>query len=422
MKEKMEGFLQGYRVLDLTDERGHLCGRILGDMGADVIKIEPPGGDPARNRGPFYHDEPHPEKGLYWFFANANKRGITLNLKTIDGREIFRQLVKGADVIIESFRPAYIEELGLDYPSLTRIKPDIILSSITPFGQDGPYAHYRVTDLVAASMGGMVYVHGDEDRAPVRISVPQAYFLGSQHAAMGTLTALYDRELTGEGQMVDTSIQEAIVYTLTYHLQAWEQRQAKRVRGGPFFNRPRPLPLGPLKARQIFRCRDGLVALSFQGGVRTGVKSSRQLVAWANKEGYALKIRDFDWETWDSSTMEQSDQDLLDEEISRFLLTKTKYELLQGAAKRRILLAPLSTAADLPQNPQLAFRNFWVEVFHPELNDTLTYPGPFVKVDQCLQQIHVSAPGIGEHNREIYGGELGLSIEKRSLLKGQGVI
>ena len=202
----MEGFLEGYRILDLTDAKGHLCGRILGDMGADVIKIEPPGGDPVRNRGPFYHDEPHPERDLNWFFANANKRGITLDLKTIDGLEIFKRLVGGAEVIIESFPPGYMEELGLDYASLIGIKPDIIFSSITPFGQDGPYAHYRVTDLVAASMGGMVYVHGDADRVPVRISVPHAYFLGSQHAAMGTITALYDRELTGEGQLVETSI------------------------------------------------------------------------------------------------------------------------------------------------------------------------------------------------------------------------
>jgi crotonobetainyl-CoA:carnitine CoA-transferase CaiB-like acyl-CoA transferase len=420
--EEMKGFLEGYRILDLTDEMGHLCGRILGDMGADVIKIEPPGGDPARNSGPFYHDDPHPEKGLYWFYANANKRGITLNLKMVDGRDIFRQLVKDADVIIESFQPSYLEKLSLGYSSLTEIKPDIILSSITPFGQGGPYAHYRVTDLIAASMGGMVYVHGDEDRAPVRISVPQVWFLGGQHAAMGTITALYHRELTGEGQMMDTSIQEAVVYTLTYHLQVWEQRQAKRVRGGPFFKRPRPLPLGPLKARQIFPCQDGEVALSFQGSTRAGIKSCQQLIAWANEEGHALGIRDFDWGTWDSSTMEQSEQDFLDKEISEFLLTKTKDELLRGAVERRILLAPLSTAADLPRNPQLASRNFWVELFHPELDDTLTYPGPFVKVDQCPQRIHRRAPGIGEHNRDIYGDELGMSNEKLGLLKAQGVI
>ena len=185
----MEGFLEGYRILDLTDEKGHLCGRILGDMGADVIKIEPPEGDTSRRIGPFYHDEPHPEKSLYWFFTNANKRGITLNLETVDGREIFKQLAKGADLIIESFRPKFMEELGLDYSALTRIKPDIILTSITPFGESGPYTNYKVTDIVAVSMGGMAYIHGNEDRAPVRISAPQACFLGAQHAAMGAVSA-----------------------------------------------------------------------------------------------------------------------------------------------------------------------------------------------------------------------------------------
>ena len=146
------------------------------------------------------------------------------------------------------------------------------------------------------------------------------------------------------------------------------------------------------------------------------------MVAWANEEGYALELRDYNWEMWSQDKVEQSDQDIIESEISSFLLTKTKAELLEGAARRRILLGPVSTMADLPQNPQLAFRDFWVKVFHPELDDTLTYPGPWVKVAQCPQQIHRRAPSIGEHNREIYEGELGLSNAELCLLKSQGVI
>ena len=152
------------------------------------------------------------------------------------------------------------------------------------------------------------------------------------------------------------------------------------------------------------------------------MKSSRAMVAWANEEGYALKLQDYKWETWSSATIEQSEQDLLQGEISSFLLTKTKAELLEEAARRRILLAPVYTVADLPKNPQLTFREFWGKVFHPELNDTLTYPGPSVRVPQCPQQIYRRAPTIGEHNQEIYEAELGLSDEELSLLKGQGVI
>jgi len=418
----MEGFLEGYRILDLTDERGHLCGRILGDMGADVIKIEPPGGDPSRHNGPYYHDEIHPEKSLYWFCANANKRGITLNLRTVDGCKILKHLTKRADLIIESFSPGFMEKLGLSYASIAEVKPDIILTSITPFGQNGPYALYEVTDIVAAAMGGMASTFGDEDRPPVRITAPQTYFLGSQHAAAGSLCALYHRELTGEGQQVDTSIQEAVIFTLTYYLQRWEHSKVNHMRSSTSFRRPRPPPQSPLKTRQIYSCRDGEIALTFTGGNRAAIKSSYALVAWANEEGHAPQIRDYNWEAWDSASISQSEQNFMESEISPFLLTKTKAALFENAIKRRLLLAPVSTVADLPQNPQLFFRNFWVNVFHPELNDTLTYPGPSVKVDQCPQQIHRRAPMIGEHNQEIYEGELALSKEKLSRLKSQGVI
>src|SRR3990170_4141548 len=130
MAQKTEGMLRPYRVLDLTDEKGLLCGKILGDLGADVIKIERPGGDVARSVGPFYHDELHPEKSLYWFALNTSKRGITLNIETVDGQEIFKKLVKTADFVIESFQPGYLDKLSLGYSMLEKLNPGIILVSI----------------------------------------------------------------------------------------------------------------------------------------------------------------------------------------------------------------------------------------------------------------------------------------------------
>jgi len=153
-----EGLLSGYRVLDLTDEKGLICGKILSDRGADVIKIERPGGDPARNIGPFYKDIPDPQKSLSWFFTNLNKRGITLNIETADGREILKRLVKTAHFVIESFEPGYMEGLGLGYCDLEKINPGIVMTPITPFGQTGPHAHYQATDIVLWSMGGMQYM------------------------------------------------------------------------------------------------------------------------------------------------------------------------------------------------------------------------------------------------------------------------
>jgi len=146
--------LSPYRILDLSGEQGLLCGKILGDLGADVIKIERPGGDPARRLGPFYHDDPHPEKSLFWFALNTSKRGITLNIEDVAGRDIFRNLVKTADFVIETFSPGYLDRLGLGYRDLEKINPAVILVSITPFGQAGPYKDYKSSDIVAWAMGG----------------------------------------------------------------------------------------------------------------------------------------------------------------------------------------------------------------------------------------------------------------------------
>ena len=140
--------LSCYRVLDLSNEKGFLCGRALGDFGADVIKIERPGGEPGRNIGPFYHDEVDPEKSLYWFAVNAGKRGITLDIETADGREILKELLKKADFLIESFRPGYMDSIGLGYDELSRLNSGLVMTSITPFGQTGPWADYQADDIV----------------------------------------------------------------------------------------------------------------------------------------------------------------------------------------------------------------------------------------------------------------------------------
>ena len=154
-KEKgAEGILTGYRVLDLTDEKGVYCGKVLGDYGADVIKIEPPGGDAARDKRPFYKGNPDRQKSLFWFYMNTSKRGITLNLETADGRELFKKLVRSAHFVIESFTPGTMSRLGLSYPDLEKINPGLVMTSITPYGQKGPYARYKATDIHMAAMGG----------------------------------------------------------------------------------------------------------------------------------------------------------------------------------------------------------------------------------------------------------------------------
>ena len=169
-EENYTGMLSPYRALDLTDEKGLLCGKILADLGVDVIKIEKPGGDSTRTIGPYYHDEADPEKSLYWFSYNTNKRGITLDIEKSEGQEIFRELVKNIDIVIESFPPGYMKKLGLDYLELEKINPGIIHASITPYGQTGPYKDLKYSDLTLYAMGGYMSTIGYDDRSPVRIS------------------------------------------------------------------------------------------------------------------------------------------------------------------------------------------------------------------------------------------------------------
>src|SRR5215216_5033435 len=192
--------LSPYRVLDLTTERGLLCGQILGDLGADVIKVEPLGGSPARRLGPFYQDQPHPDRSLYWWAYNRNKRSITLAIDTSEGQAILRRLVGKAHFFIESDNPGSLAKRGLGYADLAALNPALVYVSITPFGQDGPKANYAESDLIILAAGGPLILTGDEDRAPVRVSVPQAYLHASGQAAVAALIAHHERQRSGQGQ------------------------------------------------------------------------------------------------------------------------------------------------------------------------------------------------------------------------------
>jgi len=414
--------LAGYRVLDLTDEKGQLCGKLLGDLGADVIKVEPPGGDPARNTGPFYKEIPNPEKSLFWFYTNLHKRSITLNLETSDGKEIFRRLVKSAHFVVESFEPGYMESLGLDYAELEKINPGIIMTSITPFGQTGPYAHYRATDIVGVAMGGMVYIYGEMDRPPNRLSCPQFYFLGGLHGATGSMVAHYYRELTGEGQHVDVSCQQAVVLSLMIVAEIWDMLKYSYRGMGPFYAGARPGGL-PLFSQVIYPCKDGHVFLLVTGASQAGmVSSSRALVEMANREGMALELKDYPWQTIDAATISQEELTRLTDAIAGFIKTKTKAELSSLALEKGILLAPLTTVKDVVESPQFAARGFWQEVEHPELGAAITYPGYPIKMSEAPYRVQRRAPLIGEHNQEIYEEELGFSREQLGILKNGGVI
>ncbi len=418
-KEQKELALGPYRALDLTDEKGFLCGKILGDLGADVIKVERPGGEPSRRTGPFYKDIPDPEKSLYWFAYNSNKRGITLNIETQDGREIFKRLVKKADFVIESFPPGYMEQLGLSYSTLSNINPGIIMTSISHFGQAGPYKDYKGCDIVDWAMSGFMIVCGDRDRPPVRISSPQAYLHGGMHAAVGTMMALHHRQLTGEGQQVDVSIQQSAA-RLAYNVRPlWEFNKEFLYRRGRM--QERRGAAGVTVRPQIFPCKGGAVSFLLVGG-GGGAATNRALLQWMEEEGMADDfLRGCDWANLDLDRLPQEFLDQVTERYERFFIRHTSAELYQGAKERRIMLYPVANIKEAVENPQLAGRGFWEEVEHPELGTTLTYPGAFIKAAETPINIRRRAPLIGEHNEEIYR-ELGISREELLTLKQGNII
>ena len=409
--------LSGCRALDLTDEKGFLCGKILADLGVDVIKVERPGGDPSRRIGPFWQDMPDPEKSLYWFAYNSNKRGITLNIEMSDGKQIFKELVRKSDFIIESFEPGYMEKLGMDYLSLTSLKKDIILTSITPFGQTGPYKDYKASDIVLMGMAGQLFLTGDSDRAPVNISIPQACLHAGADAAVGTMIAYHYRKKTGEGQHVDVSLQQSAAWFLATTIPHWEIDRVILGRVGTF----RSGSGSGTVQRQVWPCKDGYVFFFMMGG-QQGAKQCRPLVRWMEEEGAGDEfLRTFEWERFDRATATQELIDKISKPIADFFLARTKKEALDAAVSRIIPICPLLSMQDILNDPNLAVRGYWSQIEHPELNTSIPYPKQFVRSSENDIITRFRAPLIGEHNREIYG-EIGLSRQEIIVLKEAGVV
>lgn len=407
------GMLSPYRVLDLADEQGYFCGKMLADIGADVIKIEPHDGDPSRRIGPFFHDEPDPEKSLSWIAFNAGKRSITLNLDHNDGRQIFNTLVKTADFVIESFPPGYMEKLGYSYVELEKVNPRVILVSISPFGQAGPYRNYKGTDLITWGMSGNMYHIGDVDRAPLAIGYDwQSYLNAAGEAAVGAILALYHRSITGQGQWVDISTEEAVARLNSIGASWLEVAKRPQGRGGSVESQ--------LQLPRKWRCKDGWIVFTYWGGPM-GNKENPKLIDWMDKEGMATDyLKTYDWILLNPATITPEMLKNLEEPTRVFFQSHTKDEIFTEALKREIMAYPVSTPADLLGDIQLAARDFWIKFTHPKLKADITYPGAFARISATPPVVPRRAPDIGEHNREIYEGELGISLESiKKLMKNK---
>jgi benzylsuccinate CoA-transferase BbsE subunit len=421
--------LDDIRILDLAGEPGMYCGKLLAELGADVLKIEPPGGDPARRIGPFFHDEVDPNKSLYFFGLNSSKRAITLDIASVDGQALLKRLAATADVVVETFPPGYLESIGLGYDSLSQIKPDIILCSISGFGQWGPHSHYKAPDIVAVAMSGMMHLAGFPGEAPDQPYGNQAYYCASIQACTGILMALLNRDATGQGQQVEVSMQEALLMNQETAMQYWDIRKELRGRVG----NERRLP-----AVGVYECRDGYVA--FMVGIPGFGAPWPALTRWMVDEGKAEDLLEERWQDLfgqlDMRLIAElyfgSDAELvatwvprlthIDEVLVRFIKNYTKAQLYEEGQRRGLLVAPVNNPQDLFENPQLNYRRWFTPVEHPELATTITYPGPPYRLSETPWHIRHRPPRIGEHNQEVYCGELGLSQEQLATLADAGVI
>lgn len=380
-----EGPLEGLRVLDLCEGQGALCARILADLGADVVKVEPPAGDPSRR------------DGLAWVAVNANKRGVTAELATADGRARFLRLAAAADVVVESFAPGRLASLGLGFPTLAGANPRLVLVSITPYGQDGPLAAAPASDLEVTAASGALSLAGDPGGPPLRTTLPQSGLWAGMYGAAGALAALAARERTGRGQHVDTSMQSAMATVLPPAPLWWDVVGDEHTRTGPYL-------LGRsvvgARFRNLWPSADGYVAFALQGGA-IGRHTGRELARWMGERApLPAALAAVDWDTFDNARLSQAQVDELETAVGPFLASLTKAEFYAGCVARGMLGYPVSNAADIQADPQLEARGFWQELRLADAGPAYRFPGGFALFDGARPSLRRGAPRVGEDDAD----------------------
>ncbi len=403
----------------MADEKGQLCTRLLGELGADVIKVEPPReGDPTRQNGPFFRGESGPEKSLYWWTMNAGKRSITLQLKLAGGREILRRLIAASDIIVETLPPGRAAEVGLDYASVETANPGAILVSITNFGQTGPYKDWQATDIVGVAAGGHMYLNGDTEHGPVRTSAPQAYTQVNSQAAVGAMTALYARGVNGGvGQHVDVSMQEAVANAMDNAQATWDIRRVNL--SGPGLRR---FNTAYTSLKYLYEARDGWLAALNAGGLQG--PASGAMIDWFAESGEDGGLATAWWRERLAvlGPLEEEERTRVERAMEAFCKSRERVALVEEAQRRGAGWAPVFGPRDLVESSQLAARDYWVWVRHEDLGESFLYPGaPWIFGETPWRQ-RGRAPHIGEHNDEVYGELLELDAAEIKRLRLRMVI
>jgi crotonobetainyl-CoA:carnitine CoA-transferase CaiB-like acyl-CoA transferase len=379
------GPLHGYRVLDLADETAALCGKMFADLGADVVKVEPPGGCPTRRIPPFLDDD----SSAYFQAMAAGKRSVTLDIER--DRETFRRLVERADFLVESFPVGYLEGIGLGYDALAARNPRLVQTSVTPFGDLGPGARWRATDIVGWAASGLMSLTGAPGRPPLALSVPQACFHAGAEAAVASLLAHTDRVRSGVGQRVVVSMQAAGVWATNSEtaFPALEHRSLART--GMLDQAGHP---------QLYRCADGHVQLLVNGG--TYLATTVGLIEWVREHGPGPAGVDFT--AWTPQRLLAGDPalrreiDACESAITELLRRVPRAEVLARAQEHGWHVLPVGTVADIAHDEQLAAREYFQQV-----GPGLTLVGPFAKLGATPAPPARRAPLLGEHNDAVLG-------------------
>ena len=402
----MLDLLAGVKVIELTNDlSGAFCAKLMADQAADTVKIEPPGvGDHARHEPPFLGGVPNPETSSLFLAYNTNKKGITLNLETQSGRELVLRLVKDANVVIESYPPGYLDGLGIGYDAMKKVNPGIIMTSITPYGQTGPYKDYLASDLVLQAMSGALVTFGEPAREPLAFPQNQAPIMGARNAVIATMAALLLQEATGQGQHIDVSVMESVLQAVPGHIHQYSFTGNIGRRGGQGISVMDGIHL---------ETEDGYVSLTTAG---TGGKDPMD--EWADFLGVEA-LKDPKYKV--RATRNQYWQEIKSLVEGR-LKTWKSVDFFKKAMDNRFVVGVVQSPQQVLDCEHLAFRGTLTEIDHPVVGK-LRYPtGGFLGDDETAVTGWKAAPLLGQHNKDVLGGRLGLSDTDLGVLAGAGVI
>ncbi len=395
--------LDGLQVIELGRRfAASYATKLMADLGAGVVKIEPPSGDPVRGLPPFAGGQPHPEKSGAFLYLNCNKQGVTLDTTDPRGRDVLDRLLERGDILVHDFEPEDAAGAGISWDRVHSVNPKLIMTSITPFGLSGPYRDFKAYDLTLASAGGWTTVNGmpgDPSMPPLRAFGHQTAFQAGANAALSTIGAAVWRLKSGKGQHIEVSAQECISSILELTYVTWPYMGLEVVRYGQ-------RPLHPI---DFFECKDGWIFV-----LCLEEKQWRSFVEMMGNPEWA------EWEVFANAFVRAANWDALKPFIAEWVADWTVDDLYRAAQEKRIPFAPVSTMADLLDSPHLKARGFFAELTHPEAGSA-KYPGAPYKMMGTPWEIRSPAPTLGQHNGAVLGG-LGLGVDEIHALQAAGVI